>query len=186
MPPAKLSNVAYVILGFLSTEGAGPLSGYDLKQLVDRSVRFFFAASYGQIYPELKKLANAGLVEGADDAIGSRARTVWTITPAGRKRLHEWIIENENRVEMRDEGILRIFFASGLPKDERLRKLRELRDERVAGLAVIEMIKDEPVEHPLEMPDLVLEYGLGMYEYVIDWCDRAIAAVERGENVAAK
>jgi DNA-binding PadR family transcriptional regulator len=180
---AKLSNVAYVILGFLSTEGAQPLSGYDLKQLVDRSVRFFFAASYGQIYPELKKLANAGLVEGADEAIGGRARTVWSITPAGRKRLREWLVENENRVEMRDEGILRIFFASGLTKEERLRKLHQLRDERVAGLKVIEAIRDEPPEDSLEMPDLVLDYGLGMYHYVIDWCDRAIAAVEAGERL---
>ena len=42
----------------------GPKSGYEIKGLVDRSTRFFWAASYGQIYPELRRLSDAGLIEG--------------------------------------------------------------------------------------------------------------------------
>ena len=57
----EFSPTAYVILGMLAW---GPLSGYDIKAVVDRSVRFFWAASYGQIYPELKRLSEAGLIEG--------------------------------------------------------------------------------------------------------------------------
>ena len=59
----ELSPTAYVILGMVSRT---PHSGYEIKALVDNSTRFFWAASYGQIYPELKRLAEAGLVEGAD------------------------------------------------------------------------------------------------------------------------
>ena len=40
------SNTAYVILGMLSWR---PMSGYEIKSLVDKSTRFFWAASYGQI-----------------------------------------------------------------------------------------------------------------------------------------
>ena len=50
----ELSSTAYVILGMLSWR---PMSGYEIKALVDRSTRFFWAASYGQIYPELRKLS---------------------------------------------------------------------------------------------------------------------------------
>jgi DNA-binding PadR family transcriptional regulator len=57
----ELSHTAYVILGML---GWQPMSGYEIKSLVDKSTRFFWAASYGQIYPELRKLAAAGLIEG--------------------------------------------------------------------------------------------------------------------------
>ena len=42
----ELSPTAYVILGMLRL---GKRTGYDMKQLVDRSTRFFWAASYGQI-----------------------------------------------------------------------------------------------------------------------------------------
>ena len=40
------NSVTPVILGLLSY---APMSGYDMKQAVDRSTRFFWAASYGQI-----------------------------------------------------------------------------------------------------------------------------------------
>ena len=45
-----MSATAYVILGMF--RGA-PKSGYEIKAAVDDSTRFFWAASYGQIYPEL-------------------------------------------------------------------------------------------------------------------------------------
>src|SRR5262245_6095980 len=59
----ELSPTAYVILGMVSRE---PRSGYEIKGLVDDTTRFFWAASYGQIYPELKRLSTAGLIEGVD------------------------------------------------------------------------------------------------------------------------
>ena len=65
----ELSATGKVILGMLA---ARPRSGYEVKQLVDKSARFFWAASYGQIYPELKKLEEAGLIAGTDASQGSR------------------------------------------------------------------------------------------------------------------
>ena len=59
----KLTAVTPVILGLLSFR---PRSGYDIKTVVDRSTRFFWAASYGQIYQELKRLEQEGLIEGED------------------------------------------------------------------------------------------------------------------------
>ena len=41
-----------------------PMSGYEIKQAVDQSTRFFWAASYGQIYPQLRRLESEGLIEG--------------------------------------------------------------------------------------------------------------------------
>lgn len=178
---ARFSNVAYVILGFLAVKGAEPLSGYDLKQHIDNSVRFFFAASYGQIYPELKKLSEAGLVEGVDSPTGGRARTAYAITDAGHEELRGWLLEAQNKIEMRDQGILRIFFSDDLPHEQRIAKIKELRAERLAGLEVLETIKlpeDQlPADHPV-MPGLVLDYGIGLHEYVIGWCDQAIAKLE--------
>ena len=42
----------------------GRRTGYEIKSLVDVSTRFFWAASYGQIYPELARLEELGLVTG--------------------------------------------------------------------------------------------------------------------------
>jgi uncharacterized protein len=69
------------VLGLLSN---GARSGYDIKAIVDRSTRFFWAASYGQIYPELGRLERAGLIEGEEAPTGGRRRRVYELMPAGR------------------------------------------------------------------------------------------------------
>ena len=54
---SSLSPTARVILGLLAWN---PRTGYEIKQITDRSTRFFWGASYGQIYPELRRLEAAG------------------------------------------------------------------------------------------------------------------------------
>src|SRR4051794_16363263 len=99
-----MNAVTPVILGLLQL---GPRSGYEIKQVVDRSTRFFWAASYGQIYPELRRLEGEGLIEGKDAPTGGRARRVFRLTRAGRKALTGWLTsEGELTVELRDESLL--------------------------------------------------------------------------------
>ena len=74
----ELSPTAYVILGML---GWRPMSGYEIKSIVDNSTRFFWAASYGQIYPELRRLVAAGLIDGKASPQGGRRRNVYRLTP---------------------------------------------------------------------------------------------------------
>src|SRR6187401_1825691 len=111
----QLSATAYVILGLVRNE---PRSGYEIKALVDNSTRFFWAASYGQIYPELKRLSAAGLIEGVDAPRGERKRTVYAITGAGEESLVEWLRQPPATYEMREEGLLKLFFAGALPSEE--------------------------------------------------------------------
>src|SRR4029078_7561434 len=115
------TSVTPVILGLLAL---GPRSGYEIKTTVDRSTRFFWAASYGQIYPELKRLESEGLVVGEDSPNGRRARRVYRLTDAGGAELERWLLGRDTTVELRDENLLRLFFADALPRAEAARPLR--------------------------------------------------------------
>src|SRR5689334_21889159 len=110
----KPSAVIWAVLGLVAQK---PRSGYDIKRLVDRTIRHFWAASYGQIYPELKRLEEARWIEGDDVPNGGRARRVFQITDAGREALLGWFGGTETRIEMRDESLLRLFFADTLPEE---------------------------------------------------------------------
>ena len=84
----KNNAVTPVVLGLLALAPRA-LSGYDIKAVVDRSTRFFWAASYGQIYPELRRLEREGLIQGEDEPRGERGRRVYKLTKAGRKALDQ-------------------------------------------------------------------------------------------------
>jgi DNA-binding PadR family transcriptional regulator len=164
----ELSPTAYVILGMLRTT---PKSGYEIKALVDKSTRFFWAASYGQIYPELRRLAKAGLIEGTDAPRDGRRRTVYKITAAGRKELRTWLREPPTVYEMRDEGLLKLFFAGALPPQEAVKTLRAMREQR---LVVVERLREiEPSAMAAGgFPLMVLRGGIEFNEMLADWCER--------------
>jgi PadR family transcriptional regulator AphA len=165
----QLNATAYVILGFVRKE---PRSGYEIKALVDNSTRFFWAASYGQIYPELKRLSEAGLIVGSDSPTGGRKRTVYEITADGEEELRSWLRQRPETFEMRDEGLLKLFFADALPREEAVEILRAIRAERLAvyeRLRAIEQIKGE-MEDPFPM--IVLRGGLEFTKWFADWCER--------------
>ena len=120
-----LSKTSYVILGMLRTRSH---TGYEIKALVDGSTRFFWAASYGQIYPELKRLEEAGLVKGEAASRGARRRRSFSLTAAGRRELEDWISSGEPlHSELRHEGLLRFFFADVVDPAEQVELVRDIR-----------------------------------------------------------
>ena len=62
---ASLRQTDYVILGLL---GERPMSGYEIKKVVDIRFRFFWNESFGQIFPSLKRLLEEGLIAEAEAA----------------------------------------------------------------------------------------------------------------------
>jgi PadR family transcriptional regulator AphA len=160
-------GVEYVILGALSL---GPRSGYEIKRLVDNSTRFFWAASYGQIYPELKRLEREGHVTAASEPRGGRPRIRYTLTQAGRDRLLAWLREPGGGYELRDEGLLKLFFARALASEEVVEIVRNIRAERQAVLEQLRAVERSGVAR--ETGALVLDYGVGGHEWTVEWCDR--------------
>jgi len=174
-----LSPTAYVILGMLRQE---PRSGYEIKKVVDHSTRFFWAASYGQIYPELRKLAKAGLVEGEPQSQGGRKRTVYRLTRAGRDELRRWLSEKPEVFELRDEALLKLFFADAAPKGKAIeiieakQRLHEQKIERLREIEPYAAAGKDP------FPYLVLRHGIESSEWVISWCERARAELAETEK----
>src|ERR1017187_5257702 len=81
----RSSSSMEVLLGLLAIE---PMSGYDLGQTIRGSVGFFWNESYGQIYPNLKKLADYGLVSCKTERQKSKPdRHIYSITKKGSERL---------------------------------------------------------------------------------------------------
>jgi PadR family transcriptional regulator, regulatory protein AphA len=167
-----LAPTARVILGML---GLGASTGYEIKQISDRSTRFFWGASYGQIYPELKRLEASGLVVSRDDSAGGRKRTAYELTDAGRRAVLDWL-RGDGPLEygMRAEGLLKLFMGGLLEPAEVIENVRAWRRELEESLAFFRA-DIEPFARTAVSgyPYLVLEFGVELLEWNIAWCDRA-------------
>jgi len=164
---STLSPTARVILGLLAL---GDRTGYEMKQTIDRSTRFFWSASYGQIYPELRRLEESGLVVSRDEPRGGVQRRAFELTAAGRAELESWLVaDGPDRFEIRDEGLLRLFFGELVGEEDVLRLVRRRQEwfrevaEHFRGIGQ-EVFGDE------DWPP-VLHYGIELMEWNARWFD---------------
>jgi PadR family transcriptional regulator, regulatory protein AphA len=176
-----LSKTAYVVLGMLNL---GHRTGYEIKSLVDLSTRFFWAASYGQIYPELSRLEAQGLVSGEREEHGGRRRKAYELTADGERALHEWLTSQAPlHFELRHEGILKLFFAEALEAEQRVALLEHIRAEHervreqllrvhAAKGAERDAAAGGTGDDHSPMPLEVLEWGIEYQDFVVDWCAR--------------
>jgi DNA-binding PadR family transcriptional regulator len=182
------NRTRYAVLGALTVE---PMSGYDLKRFFEQGVSFFWAESYGQIYPILKQLKAEGLVAdgGGTPDTGPRARApahprraVYAITPAGRDALACWLAEPaEPQAGRRLEILLKLFFArqAGPGAAEAAQRLvADFRAHHAALLATYTAtearLRAEHAAHP-DLPFwlLTLSYGEHVSRALVAWCDAA-------------
>jgi PadR family transcriptional regulator AphA len=176
-----MNAVTPVILGLLSL---GPRSGYDIKTVVDRSTRFFWAASYGQIYPELKRLEREGLIEGKDASNGARGRRVYELTAAGSDALRAWLLGTTTTIELRDESLLRLFFADALPREEALQLLEGRKRGHEEYLEILRALAALPGGKDPDFVDLVLRWGIDFNEWGARWCREQLEQLQRQKTRA--
>jgi DNA-binding PadR family transcriptional regulator len=180
----KLTPTAKVVLGLLKL---GARTGYDVKRFADVSTRFFWGASYGQIYPELRRLASAGLIRAKEQPRGGVSRTEYTLTARGERALHDWLTEDPEALtfEYRDEPLLKLFLGDVLTRDEigaNLRGAREQFERVIDRFREIEQLAaaDEEEGAP-RYPGVALQYGIELMEWIVAWYRETERRLEEGE-----
>jgi PadR family transcriptional regulator AphA len=98
-----------VLLGLLAIE---PMSGYELGVSIRASVGHIWNESYGQIYPNLKKLAAGGFVTSKTERQKCKPdRRIYSITKKGLERLTKWLAVPPQPEIARNELLLKMFFG---------------------------------------------------------------------------
>lgn len=154
----------------------GARSGYEIKRTVEQSIRFFWTISQVQIYPSLELLEQAGLITGRSEPRGRRQRRVYEITEQGEEALREWLRTAEPLpFELRDTGLVKLFFADALGHPDALGLLSAMRrrsEEHIETLRAIEPAATRTEEEGNAYPLLTLQMGIGFHQAIIDVCER--------------
>jgi DNA-binding PadR family transcriptional regulator len=159
----KLTPTSYVVLGLI--EQLGTATPYDLKQAAALGVGHFWSLPHTQLYSEPARLAAAGHLDERRERSGRRRR-LYSLTDAGRAALDEWREPTPDTYEIRDAGLLRLYFGADPAKlaEQQLAAHRE-------NLRRFEAMRSEDAP---KGPRLALEAGIGHErEYLRFWSELA-------------
>lgn len=174
----------YVILGLLAEQ---PLSGYQIKKIVDLRFRFFWSESFGQIFPALKSLFAAGLAaECAREQAGGHAAKTYQITPVGRDALIDWLAQPVEKESLRLEILLKTYFSNYAAPGVMLTHLAAFAQSHAEQLHILGLFQQE-----LErIPDAdenhrevlrVIDFGIKANRAYLDWCGETQRYFEQKE-----
>ncbi len=184
-------SLPHAILGLLTYS---PMTGYDLKQIFDTSINHFWSAQQSQIYRELAALESKGFVEfHIEPQEGRPDRKVYSIIAAGEKELQDWLegFPQVLTAPIREELLVRIFFASRLPLAElkfQLQRFLREQHELLASYGEVDRKIGGYTEIPCH-PDesffwrLTLERGIVRSKAEICWAEECIREIEEKERL---
>jgi DNA-binding PadR family transcriptional regulator len=163
----SLTPISYVVLGLV--RDLGPVTPYDMKRIIADSIGYFWPFPHSQLYAEPARLAEAGLLAEEQEE-GGRRRKTYTITEQGRRAVEEWIVASDpTPTEIRDLGLLRLFFASGLPAEavsELARRHEVVHRERLAEYEALYARVGDVVPAPMVT---TLRIGLDFERLAVDF-----------------
>jgi DNA-binding PadR family transcriptional regulator len=164
----------FAVLGFLLLK---PMTGYELKAMMDATVGHFNRPSYGGIYPGLKKLARAGCVAMTQTTAGGRIRKTYRPLAAGKKTFRAWLKAPVDITRGPGPLLTKVFFLGlGGRADARAfsRGVRRLARERVKWLRqVAEEFRDRADAYQAS----TCRFGIEYYTFLEKWFKRWEAGI---------
>jgi DNA-binding PadR family transcriptional regulator len=173
MVPVSLRIAA---LGLLAHE---PGSGYDLLKHFEKSMANVWPATQSQLYGELNKLADAGLIEVSD--IGPRGRKEYRITDAGRAELRRWVTNPQDDPPFRSTELLRVFLLGEIPREDARKHVVAIAEHADAEVKRLEELRDSiewTDDEGLFYGRAALEHGLRAHEMEAEWARWLVKAID--------
>lgn len=171
-----------LVHAILATLLDSPCSGYDLRKRFEGSVGFFWQASFQQIYRDLGKLEEQGLVRSQTIAQQSRPdKKVFAVTAEGEAFLQVWIQTPCEMAPIRDELLVKMFAGFAVPRQAILTELRQHQAMHRERLAVYRQIQQTAFAVPANLSEkerfryLTLRNGIRFETEWLAWCEEAIA-----------
>ncbi len=175
----SLPTTSYAILGLLTF--GQELSGYELKQWADSTLRFYWTApAMSQIYTELNRLAQRRLVLSREVGGGpSRTTTRYRVSAKGARELRRWLAESEPGFPVLKHPIALRLLLGHLMDPGQVRDMLESYDAVLAAQrrdlrAVLDGIGNDPA---FEFPAHVARWGLSYYDSETDAVRRVLKAL---------
>lgn len=164
-----MTTTSYALLGLLVFEGpeSDGLSGYEIKQRADQTLRFYWVSpAMSQVYVEMDRLVGHDLVAALDEDSGKRRTRRYRITQEGLITLRTWLAESDTGFPVLKHPVALKLLLGGLLGPDRLQQilkgyLDDLAERRRQLDAVLSGLGSDDA---YRYPGLVAEWGLAYFD----------------------
>jgi DNA-binding PadR family transcriptional regulator len=156
-----------------------PWSAYELTQQIRRSLSYCLPTVESVLYHEPKRLVRLGLANAKRQAVGTRTRTVYSITGQGRRVLAEWLATPPAPPRLEVPVMLHLLFADQASKEDLLEAVRSTRawalERAPEALTQVHgyLVDGGPFLQRLHISAMFARFNVDLFEKMIDWCDFA-------------
>jgi DNA-binding PadR family transcriptional regulator len=168
----------------------GEASGYELSKRFDVSTANFWPATPQQLYRELDRLEEAGLVSGRVVEQERRPnKRVFELTTAGRAALREFTAVPPRPIAIRDELLVKLQAVDAGDVEAVAAAVAERLEQARGKLALFDRFRDRILAGRSEEdylaradrvgPYLTLMRGRSFERENVRWCERVLAVLER-------
>lgn len=185
----RSSSSSFALLGLLTIE---PMSGYDIGQMVRASVGHIWSESYGQIYPNLKRLAAEGLVDSKTEKHKGRPdRHIYSITRKGREQLAKWLAIPPQPEVPRNEMLLKLFFGAQVSPQILIQNVERMVEEHRALLDKFKLVQHDEIDKNRQYPDapfwkMAARFGEIEMEAHLLWAEETLHELHKIARKASK
>jgi DNA-binding PadR family transcriptional regulator len=168
----------YIILGLLMQK---EMSGYDLKQWMAGCTSYFFDASFGSIYPALKRMDQKGYIIYRETVEDGKFKKIYSISDLGKEYFLRWLEQPIEFEKANHNFLVNIYFYKYLPTDVAINNLKEF-------VKVLEQHLNQLNEHKIYAENnnnlkhnfvyATVTCGVYYFQSIIAWCKELIAHLE--------
>jgi DNA-binding PadR family transcriptional regulator len=178
-----VKKTRYVLLGLLQEEN---LSGYEMKKIIDKRMSFFWQESFGQIYPEINKMAEEGIIDiyntGSEGNM-KREKIRYKITPNGEKELKKWMEAENEKDTVRSEFLLKMYLSTPKNFEEMRKHIIKFKEQSEKKLELFNLFESElnkiiEVHNNHKQILYVLNLGIRQAKLYIDWSEEILKDLE--------
>jgi PadR family transcriptional regulator, regulatory protein AphA len=181
-----VKKTRYVLLGLLQEEN---LSGYDMKKIIEIRMSFFWQESYGQIYPELAKMKEEGLIElynteSTEDK--KREKIKYMLTHKGQRELKKWMEADNEKDTTRSEFLLKMYLSTDKNVEEMRKHIitfKEQSEEKLELFNIFEaqLNQNKEIHSNHKQILYVLNLGIRLSKLYIDWSNEMLEELRKEE-----
>lgn len=175
-------SLKYSILGLLHYRD---LHGYRIKEVIEQNFGHMWSINYGQIYPNLKKMLEEGLIDVEEEnRIGGKGppRKLYSITDKGKEIFAQWLASSpEREMLLRDPFLMRFVFFGFGEKEKALTIIDEQIDHYQQQLTSRENNLKRWMQSDIYV-NLMAELGVKMNRMFLEWLQTAKQRIMESED----